>query len=68
MAIKVGDIVRGNSNHINPHRRNDVGVITQMSGDDIYWVKWSESTQAAYGSELDLVVPVLTYHKANQEE
>lgn len=67
MAIKVGDIVRGNSNHINPERQYDVGVITKISGDDIYWVKWSNTTQVAFGSELDLVVPVLTYHKDNQE-
>lgn len=59
MSYKVGDRVRGNSNHINLNRQNHVGVILRKAAEgfieDGYFVQWPESMQFAYGHELDLV-------------
>lgn len=62
IMFKVGDTVKGNENHINPLRMDDVGVIMSLSTitPTGCWVLWEESfggnpEQFALFLELDLV-------------
>lgn len=58
MMFKFGDFVKGNTNHINSKRMDDVGVVTKAAhefGD--YWILWQSDGEEHYAPyyELDLV-------------
>lgn len=57
MDFEVGDIVRGNHNHVNPERTESLGVIVSKSMIvGAAWVVWDHCEKyLAFYDELDLV-------------
>ncbi len=65
--FKVGDVVKGNENHINHVRMNDRGIVTSLGilqdehGEEVegVWVAWANElpgvTHFAYMTELTMV-------------
>lgn len=55
--FKVGDIVKGNTNHINQLRMNDLGVVTKVDTERCdCWVTWKSDGRNHYAPSYELTL------------
>lgn len=55
--FKVGDIVKGNTNHINHLRMNDLGVVTRVDTERCdCWVTWESDEEEHFAPYYELTL------------
>jgi hypothetical protein len=60
--FKVGDFVKGNDNHCNPARMEDLGVVVETP-DSVYglWVCWTSDLSKHYAEAYELTLVKATF-------